>query len=220
MALMTPTQPSGYLAIPPTGQGSAVLVLHAWWGLNETTKTVCTRLAKAGFVAFAPDLYRGQVTDDISEAERLAGELFEDLERARADVTAAADFLAGRAGTDNGDLAIVGFSLGAFFALDLSVADPRVRSVVVFYGTRPGDYGEAGAAYLGHFAETDPFEPPENIAELAAALEAAGRPATFHHYDGTSHWFFEPDRSDAYDEAAARLAWERTLAFLRGAFVF
>lgn len=52
---MPPTQPDGYLAVPRTGKGSPVLVLHAWWGLNDTTKAFCRRLAEAGFVAFAPD---------------------------------------------------------------------------------------------------------------------------------------------------------------------
>jgi carboxymethylenebutenolidase len=184
-------------------------------------KTVCNRLAAVGFVAYAPDLYRGQVTADVAEAERLAEALFEDLSRPRADVAAAGDFLAERASTGGQGLAVIGFSMGAFFALDLSVADPdRVHTVVIFYGTRPGDYGEAKAAYLGHFAATDPFEPSENVAALEAALGNAGRPATFHQYASTGHWFFEPDRPDAYDEAAASLAWERTLAFLRATLTF
>lgn len=90
-----------------------------------------------------------------------------------------------------------------------------VRSVVVFYGTRPGDYHRSKAAYLGHFAETDAFEPQAEVDNLEQALKAAGRPVTFHRYSGTGHWFFEPDRVQAYDPAAASLAWERTIAFLR-----
>jgi hypothetical protein len=58
---MTTTQPLGFLAVPPTGKGPGVLVLHAWWGLNDTIKAFCTRLAGSGFVAFAPDLYQGDV---------------------------------------------------------------------------------------------------------------------------------------------------------------
>jgi carboxymethylenebutenolidase len=87
--------------------------------------------------------------------------------------------------------------------------------VVVFYGTGPGDYSASRAAYLGHFAETDPYEPRENVDYLETALRAAGRPARMYHYPGTGHWFFEPDRSDAYRPAAATLTWRRTLAFLR-----
>ena len=111
---------------------------------------------------------------------------------------------------------MIGFSLGAYYALDLSVAEPeRIRSVVVFYGTGGGDFSRSKAAYLGHFAEMDQFEPPANVDSLEAALRNAGRPVTFHRYPGTGHWFFEPDRAQAFNQAAASLAWERTLAFLR-----
>jgi carboxymethylenebutenolidase len=111
---------------------------------------------------------------------------------------------------------VIGFSLGAYFALDLSVTDPEhIRSVVIFYGTRPGDYRSSRAAYLGHFAETDEFEPQSDVDKLEAALGRAGRPVSFYRYSGTGHWFFEPDRSQAFNQAAASLAWDRTLAFLK-----
>ena len=58
----------GYLATPEHGEGPGVLVLHAWWGLNDTMRAVCMRLAEAGFVAFAPDLYHGKVADTIPAA--------------------------------------------------------------------------------------------------------------------------------------------------------
>src|SRR5437764_13369415 len=135
---MPPTQPDGYLAVPPGGPGHPVLVLHPWWGLNDTIKAVCTRLAEAGFIAFAPDLYHGKVTDTIPEAETLSSALFANLDQPRADIAAAAAFLGARAGAPARGLAVLGFSLGAFFALDLSASAPdQVRSVVVFYGTRP-----------------------------------------------------------------------------------
>ncbi len=207
--------PDGYLALPPSGAGGAVLVLHAWWGLNDALKAFCARLAEAGFVAFAPDLYHGRVADTIADAKTLSGAL--DPDQAQADIAEAVRFLRERAGQADHGLAVVGFSLGAYFALELSVGDPEhVRSVVVFYGTRPGDYGPARAAYLGHFAEADEFEPQADVDALEAALKSAGRPVSFHGYGGTGHWFFEPDRPDAYDRAAASLAWERTLAFLGG----
>jgi carboxymethylenebutenolidase len=214
--MMARNQPDGHLALPPAGKGDAVLVLHAWWGLNETIKALCGRLAEAGFVAFAPDLYHGKLTDTIDHAQTLAEGVFGNLDQARADVAEAAAFLREHAAATPGGLAVIGFSLGAFFALDLSVVAPeQVRSVVVFYGTRPGDYSAAKAAYLGHFAEVDAFEPQAEVDGLEAALERAGCPVTFYSYSGTGHWFFEPDRADAYNEAAANLAWERTLAFLK-----
>jgi carboxymethylenebutenolidase len=214
---MSPAQPEGYLAVPSAGKGRAVLVLHAWWGLNDTIKAVCTRLAEAGFVAFAPDLYHGKVTDQIAEAESLSAALDQNINQARTDLAAALTFLKERAGSDDSGVAVIGFSLGAYFALDLSVTAPEtIRTVVVFYGTGPGAYNRSKAEYLGHFAENDPYEPQSNISGLEEALKRAGRPVTFYQYSGTGHWFFEPDRALAYNATAARLAWDRTLAFLKG----
>ncbi len=211
---MSSHHPDGYLAQPSTGTGKGVLVLHAWWGLNDTFKTVCNRLAEAGFVAFAPDLYHGKATDQIAEAESLADAL--DAGQARADLAAAISFLQERAGSSDSGLAVVGFSMGANLALDLSVTDPdTIRSVVLFYGTGGGDFSKSRASYLGHFAEADEFEPLSDVERLEESIKRAGRPATFYIYSGTGHWFFEPERPQAYNPAAADLAWERTLAFLR-----
>jgi carboxymethylenebutenolidase len=121
-----------------------------------------------------------------------------------------------RARQAEGGLAVIGFSMGAYYALDLAASDPQhIRSVVIFYGTGGGDYSRSKAAYLGHFAENDQFEPHSGVDALEADLRRAGRPVTFYHYPGTGHWFFEPDRPQAYNPAAATLAWDRTLAFLR-----
>ncbi len=211
---MTAPQPQGYLAVPRTGKGPGILVLHAWWGLNDTIKGVCDRLAGEGFVAFAPDLYHGKVADTIPGAEALAKAL--DDNRLQAEIKEAVKYLSERAGQAEQGLSVIGFSLGAYYALDLSNAvSERIRSVVVFYGTGPEDFSNSRADYLGHFAENDPYEPKSNVDNLEARLRGAGRPATFHIYPGTGHWFFEPDRKDAYNEAAAKLAWDRTLDFLK-----
>jgi carboxymethylenebutenolidase len=213
---MTHSQPEGFLAVPPTGKGQGVLVLHAWWGLNDTIKAFCTRLAGAGFAAFAPDLYHGKVADTIPGAEALGKALDATYLQARAEIAAAAVYLNELVGQTGRGLAVIGFSLGAYYALDLAAADPEhIRSVVLFYGTGGGDFSSSRAAYLGHFAEKDEFEPQSNVDELEAALRSAGRPVSFYRYADTGHWFFEPDRVQAYNQAAAGLAWDRTLAFLR-----
>ena len=217
---MPTTQPDGYLALPPTGQGSPVLVCHAWWGLNDTIRAVCNRLAEAGFVVFAPDLYHGKVADTIDGAESLSNAI--NPERAKSDMAAAVAFLVEHesqvnpAGGEDKNIAVVGFSLGASYALYLSDVDPRrISAAVIFYGTRPGDYNRSRAVYLGHFAENDEFEPQSEVDALEDALRDAGRLVTFYKYPGTGHWFFEPDRTSAFDAAAAELAWDRTLAFLK-----
>ena len=213
---MPDNQPDGYLAIPTTGQGNPVLVLHAWWGLNDTIKAFCTRLAEAGFVAFAPDLYHGAVADTITDAETLGRSLDANHLQAKAEIAEATRFLLERAGQADRTLAVIGFSLGAYYTLDLSAVDPEhIHSVVIFYGTGPADFSRSRAAYLGHFAEMDEFEPKANVDDLEATLRQAVRPVSFYSYPGTGHWFFEPDRVDAFNPAAASLAWDRTLAFLR-----
>jgi len=207
-------QPRGFLAVPPTGTGPGVLVLHPWWGLNETIRAFCTRLAREGFVAFAPDLYHGKVAVTIEDAKSLVKTV--DSEQARADIADAVGFLKDSASVSGQGLAVIGFSLGASYALDLSVADPdQIRAVVVFYGTSPGDYRPSRAEFLGHFAEADEFESDADVNALEDALRAAGRPVMFYRYNGTGHWFFESDREEAYNLDAATLAWERTLIFLK-----
>lgn len=212
---MTQSQPEGFLAVPKTGTGPGVLVLHAWWGLNDTMKAFCTILAESGFMAFAPDLYHGKLADTIAEAEALGRALDANHQQARAEIAEAALFLNERAGQGGGGLAVIGFSLGAYYALDLAAAHPEhIRSVVLFYGTGGGDFSNSRAAYLGHFAENDEYEPQSNVDELEEYLKRAGRAVTFFRYPGVGHWFCEPDRP-AYHPEAANLAWERTLAFLR-----
>jgi len=216
---MAQSQPDGFLAVPPAGKGSGVLVLHAWWGLNDTIKGVCNRLAGEGFIAFAPDLYHGKVANTIPDAEALGSAVDANHIQAKAEIAEAARFLNERVGQADRGLEVIGFSLGAYYALDLSATDPElIRSVIVFYGTQGdffSDFSSSRAAYLGHFAENDEYESKSNVDNLEERLRRAGRPVTFYTYSGTGHWFFEPDRPQAYNQAAANLAWDRTLAFLK-----
>ena len=210
----------GYLARPRRGEGPGVLVLHEWWGLTAPFRQACDRLAEAGFVALAPDLYHGETAATVAEAEALSAALDRDVARWRGDITGALAFLrhngATRPADGRGAFGVVAFSLGGAYALDMSVqlAD-QIAAVVTFYATYPGlDYRDAKATYLCHFAADDPYVSAESIAEMEQTLRTEGKPATFYTYPGTKHWFFDADRADAYDAAAAALAWERTVAFL------
>ena len=218
---MPHAQPAGHLPTPSRDSRSepakAILVLHPWWGLNTTIKSFCDRLANEGFVVFAPDLFPGKTATTIAEAEALSSSA--DPNQVKRDILQAAAFLREHSPHQEAPLSVIGFSYGAYFALDLSVTHPElVDSVVVFYGTRPsraGDYSRSTAKYLGHFAAADPFEPKEFVDQLEMAIRSAGRSVTFHHYADTGHWFFESDRPE-YNKAAATVAWQRTLAFLEG----
>jgi carboxymethylenebutenolidase len=205
---------TGHLAIPKRGAGPGVLVLHAWWGLTPVFKRVCDRLADEGFVAFAPDLNNGKIARTIDEAKQLMAE--RDFEATRATALAALDQLRGHSAARGTSIGAIGFSMGAAWALLLSSLQPdAVAAVVVFYGGGEADFGAARAAYLGHFAEHDEWEPLDWIRQMEADMRAAGREVTIHTYPGAGHWFFEDDRPDAYHAESARLAWERTLAFPR-----
>ena len=206
---------NGYLAVPEGGHGPGVLVLHAWWGLTPFFEGVCDRLAAEGFVALAPDRYGGPTAATIQEAETLQQHL-EDPRRTEAELTAAIDFLGAHDAVTGGGLATLGFSAGAAWALLLSTLKSRqVKAVVTFYGSWQIDFNGARAAYLGHYAEHDDWEPTEEVRGTEEAVRAAGREVTFYTYPDAGHWFFEQDRPGSYDAEAARLAWERTLEFLR-----
>ena len=215
---MTHTQPQGYLALPTTGKEPAYLS-SCLVGTERYDQGFLHAAGQSGFVVFAPDLYHGKVADTIPDAEALGSALDANHLQAKAEIVEAAQFLSERAGQTGDGLAVIGFSLGAYYALDLGSADPeRIRSVVLFYGTGPADFSKSRAAYLGHFAGNDEFEPQSNVDELEESLRHAGRPVTFHRYNGTGHWFFEPDRPQAYNQVAASLAWDRTLVFLKDSF--
>ena len=208
----------GYLAVPKNGNGPGVLALHAWWGLNDFFKEVCDRLATAGFVSFAPDLYRGATASTRDDAKKLMSKLD--------DKTSARDIVAGVRGIQNHPsvrgkrLGVMGWSLGAFWTLWLAQEVPAdLAAAVLFYGTREGDYdstklSKTNAAFLGHFAETDEFESAASVQDLEKLLRTLAKDVTFHTYPGTGHWFFESNRPDAYNPRAAKLAWDRTIEFL------
>src|SRR5205814_4452050 len=84
---------NAYLAVPEHGSGAGVVVLHAWWGLTQPFRQVCDRLAEAGFVALAPDLYHGKTTAAVEEAQALSAALDQDGERVRGDIGAAGQVL-------------------------------------------------------------------------------------------------------------------------------
>jgi carboxymethylenebutenolidase len=199
-----------YLA-QPAEAGPGVLVLHAWWGLKPFFKQVCDRLAEDGFTALAPDLYQGRIAATIGEAEELLAK--RDHEFMQAAVKMAKAELAARL---SGKLGVLGFSMGASWALDVAEQEPDVAAVVLYYGAGGEDFGRIRARVLGHFAEVDEWEPLDGVRAMEAGMKSAGLDVSFHIYPGCSHWFVEEDRPE-YDPAAAQLAWERTLDFLQGA---
>jgi carboxymethylenebutenolidase len=205
-----------YVAGDVTPGRPGVVVLHAWWGLNDDVIAYADRLAAAGFAVTAPDMFGGQVASTIEEAERLSSsaESPEAEPPVESIALAAVDDLAARLGPTS-RLGILGWSFGAAYATLLPAERDRLVASVVYYGVYTGQHLEgSSAAVLGHFAETDQFESDEGIAELEQGIRSAGRDVEIHRYPGTGHWFAEGSR-DAFRAEAADLAFERTVSFLK-----
>ncbi len=200
------------VALPAT-PGPAVVLIHEWWGLNDHIRKVAERLAAEGFVAFAPDLYRGQVATNAADASALMTAL--DWSRALADLDGTLTAAAAHAST-HGKVGVMGFCMGG--ALTFAAAarfGARVGAAVPYYGIPPGyDPGTVTAPLMAHFAVRDGWAKPELAVACQTAVHAAGRSMELHVYDA-DHAFANDTRPEVYNPAAAALAWSRTVTFFR-----
>lgn len=204
---------SAYIAPAAQNGSRCVLVLHPWWGLNEFMRSFCDRLAIEGLTALAPDLYHGVVARTIPEAKALRNKL--DRELAGQEILAATDYLLQTAGDRKPQIGLIGFSLGAYLGMGAVEKRPTAfGAVVLFYGGRRVKLKKTKAVFLAHFAESDPYVSENDRQAFAENTQEAGLDAILHVYPGTGHWFFEDDRPESYQPAAAQLAWQRTLEFL------
>lgn len=206
-----------YLAIPRCGSGRGVLVLHSWWGLNPFFRGVCDRLAANGFVALAPDLYGGRVATTPAAARNLRALVTRNRrEPVYRTLIRNIEFLKRHEAVRGSEIGQLGCSMGGHWAFWLAQRkELPLAATVTFYAARSGDYSRTRSSFLCHFADDDDWVSPAAVRELARRLDKAGVSSTFHDYPGTRHWFFESDRTDSFDPAAAGLAWRRTLRFLR-----
>jgi len=164
--------------------------------------------------ALAPDLYNGKTASTVDRAKQLASKL--KSESVARELYRAVSCLQSHPAILGERIGVIGFSMGGYYAFGLARERPDdVAAVAVFYGTRTLDYRRTKAAFLGHFAEDDRWAPPQKVRKLEEKIRAAGREVDFYIYPGTKHWFFEEDRRDAYDANASRLAWDRTVNFLK-----
>lgn len=206
----------GYLVRPAKAAGpvAGVVVVHENRGLNPYIEDVARRLAKAGFVALAPDGLSsvGGYPGNDDKGRELQQRV--DPEKLMNDFFAAVEFLMRREMT-TGKVGIVGFCYGGGVANAAAVAYPELAAAVPFYGRQPRaeEVARIRAPLLIHYAENDP-RINEGWPAYEAALKAAGKTYEAHVYPGTHHGFHN-DSTPRYDEVAARLAWERTLGWFR-----
>jgi len=206
----------GYLARPADKPGKlpGVVVIHENRGLNPYIEDVARRLATEGYVAFAPDALTplGGYPGD----EEKAAQMFQQLDAGKRteDLLAAVDYLKSRPDCD-GKIGAVGFCFGGSTVNLMATRIPDLKAAVPFYGGQPAAEAAAKikAPLLIHYAGND-----ERInagwPAYEAALKSNGVKYEMYTYPGTQHGFHN-DSTPRYDEAAARLAWSRTLAFFK-----
>ena len=207
----------GYLVRPAKLEGTApaVLVVHENRGLNPYIKDVARRLAKAGFIAFAPDALHPLGGYPGNDDEGRAMQRSMDRAKIEQDFIAAARFLKGHE-TSNGKLGAVGFCFGGYIVNMLVAAAPElVDAGVPFYGTPAAEEirGNIKAPLMIQLAELD-----ERVnatwPDYEASLKANGVDYVMHMYPGANHGFHN-DSTSRYDPEAAELAWTRTIEFFR-----
>jgi carboxymethylenebutenolidase len=211
------TRVLGYLSLPKgSGTHPGLVVIHEWWGLNDWVKQQADSLAAHGYIAFAPDLYRGKVAYDEATAHQLMSGLVED--EAMKTLRATADFLRSRQDVRANAIGVIGWCMGGRYAIRLAAADPGIRACVAYYGapiTDPKAIQGIQAAMLGNYGGEDQGPSPDQVREFEAALRKAGKKVDFKIYPGAPHAFANENNPwGGYRPAAARDAWGRTVAFL------
>jgi carboxymethylenebutenolidase len=211
----------GYLAVPESGRGPATIVLQEWWGVEDHIRDVCDRFAREGFLALAPDLFRGETTDQPDEAQQKMMAL--SMDQAEKDMRGAVDYLADHEGFEGDGVGAVGFCLGGGLAVWAATVNPKVRATVSYYYVMPHgkpDFSRANGPVLGHFGTADDFISVDDAKALEEEIRGAGVEVDFDFHEGVGHAFFnDTNRLGTYDDEAAKRSWGRTVEFLRGNLV-
>ena len=201
----------------PQGNGPfpALVVIHEWWGLNDWVKEQASKLADQGYVALAIDLYRGKVATTPEEAHEIMRGVPSD--RANRDLLAASSFLRSQKNVNPAKVGDIGWCMGGGYALDLAIADPKLKAAVINYGHLASDkttLQKINAAILGIFGGQDKGIPPADVNKFEADLKALGKPAEIKIFPDAGHGFENPNNKASYRADDAKQAWELITAFL------
>jgi carboxymethylenebutenolidase len=205
----------GYLARPDGTPRAGLVVIHEWWGLNDNIREMSNRLAAAGYLALAVDLYEGDVAGEPGEARALMQALMRDEDRAGRHLGAALRWLETEGGVE--EVGSIGWCLGGAMSLRLALQMPEeLDAAVIYYGrlvTDPAELAPLRMPILGIFGAQDRGIPVESVREFEMALQALGKTHEIVIYEDADHAFANPSGTRYQPEAAAD-AWRRTLAFL------
>lgn len=207
----------GYLS-RPSGQEmpqSGVILIHAWWGLDQHMRFVAEQLARHGYVVLAVDLFRGQVTRERSVAARLADIADADASGRLSNLEQAVNYMNTQQHVKQ--LGVVGWSLGGRWAFRIASDLPQaINALVVFYAppyTEPSELAPLRMPILAFFGGRDPFVPPQIVAKFQWAAGLASAQADIHIYPEAQAGFDNPE-STAYDAVDAEDAQHQLEAFL------
>jgi len=202
----------GYLEMPVAGKNApAVVVIQEWWGLNNQIKGVADRLAKAGYRALVPDLFRGKLAKDRDEASHMMDTL--DWGGAVLDMRGAVQHLKSFAPSK---VAVLGFCMGGALTVIAGAKIPEVDAGVCFYGIPPAqaaDPSQIRVPMQFHFATIDDWCNPAAIEKLEQAMKQGKVSYELYRYEA-QHAFMNEARPEVHAPEAAKLAWERALKFL------
>ncbi len=201
------------LAVPDAVPAPSVMVIHGSLGASAWYKSLPKELAKDGFVGLSIDLFGGETTTDPAQGDLLRAKALADLKGTNEIIRTWLDWLR-RDSRTNRQVGIVGFSLGAFLAIEFAMTAP-VDATVLYYGL-PGTRREADdfqGAVLGHFGKADREVGAASVGVFERRMLDKGKAIEIHWYDA-GHSFANPERPQ-FDPKAAAAAWRRTVAFLK-----
>jgi carboxymethylenebutenolidase len=201
---------TAYVAIPDSDTTRAVLVIQEYWGLNDHIKDIANRWAAEGFIAIAPDLYRGKVGANPQEAAQLMQAL--PIEDGVETIRNAMDKARGAYGLTH--FGITGFCMGGTYALRSACDLDGLSASAPFYGDIPSEeiLEKLTVPTIFISATLDKWINPEKVAQLEDIVSRCELPVTSVKYEA-DHAFFNDTRPEVYDETAARDAWALVVGF-------
>lgn len=207
----------GHFAIPADmiDPLPAVIIVHDWFGLNQTVRSSAERLAGDGFIVLAVDLFRGRTADTVALARELEVDVVENTRLAEDNLRQAIDFIRISSGAPS--IAVVGYGFGGGWALRTALASPdRLDAAVSFYGqviTDEDRLAEARVPFLGFFSASDRAVPVQTVRDFAASMNSLEKEADVNILDDVRRGFVDVT-SENYDGAKAGEAWRTMVAFL------
>ncbi len=201
---------SAYVALPDESNGMAVIVIQEWWGVNDHIKDITDRYAAEGFIAVAPDLYRGKIAGDSTQASKMMHDLTNDdgLDTIKNTIDAAS------LAYDISHFGITGYCMGGSFALLSACELEGLSAAAPFYGDIPDDETLEKLRIPTIFISgtRDAWINPEKVGQFEDAVERFELPVHSVKYDA-DHAFFNNTRPEVYYEIAAKDAWALVVGF-------